>query len=110
MATIVFTSVLFIASNSSADGAYGEPTEITIAPRMRYTWTPSLKEWISMPRKIGKDRNILHNAVKTDADIIVSSDKKFKRYADGYKGIAIMKPSDYVSSREDNKNNKRQKK
>lgn len=57
-----------------------------------------------------KDRNILHDAVKTDADIIVSSDKKFKRYADGYEGIAIMKPSDYVSSREDNKNNKRQKK
>ena len=40
IATGIFTGILFVASYSSADDPYGTPTEITIAPGMRYTWTP----------------------------------------------------------------------
>lgn len=41
VATAAFTLVLTAVESSSADSPYGEPTEITIAPGMRYTYTPT---------------------------------------------------------------------
>ena len=56
-----------------------------------------------MPKNLKKDALILHDAVKTNADIIVTSDRKFERKADGYNGIDVMKPEEYVE-RKCNKN------
>ena len=41
MATGVFLAVLMVTDTSAADDTYGTPTEITIAPGMRYTYTPT---------------------------------------------------------------------
>ncbi len=41
MALGVFAGIAMVASDSYADDTYGNPTNIEIAPGMRYTWTPT---------------------------------------------------------------------
>ncbi len=72
-------------------------------PGIKWVGEPSRKELERMPKNLKKDALILHDAVKTNADIIVTSDRKFERKADGYNGIDVMKPEEYVE-RKCNKN------
>ncbi len=47
----------------------------------------------------GKDKKILNAAIKVKADTVVTLDKRFRKNADGFKGIRFLKPDEYLRGR-----------
>ncbi len=47
----------------------------------------------------GKDKRILNAAVKTNADVIITMDKRFRKNADGFRGIRFLKPDEYLNGK-----------
>ena len=64
--------------------------------RMIRTGEPTSQELSVMPKNLKADVLILHDAIKTDADIIVTDDRKFKSKANGYNGIVVINSEEYV--------------
>lgn len=48
-------------------------------------------------RVLGNDKKILFESLESGADMIVTHDKKFKKRGNGYKGINIIEPAEYIS-------------
>ncbi|MBQ7701942.1 MAG: hypothetical protein IJT54_06010 [Candidatus Methanomethylophilaceae archaeon] len=47
----------------------------------------------------GKDRRILYEAEKFGVDVIVTLDKVFRKRANGFKGIRVIRPIEYMKRR-----------
>lgn len=58
-------------------------------------------------RAPGKDKRILHAAIVTKSDTIITMDKEFEKKSDGIDGILIIKPDKYVSEKRKKKGRNR---
>ena len=55
-------------------------------------------EWEEYP-VVGNDKRILHDAVVHGVKVIVTMDKKFRKKGNGYKGISVIEPYEYMNSK-----------
>lgn len=62
---------------------------------IRRTPRPSAEDLRKSPA-IRKDKYILHAAIKTKADTLITLDNKFAKRCDGYESVHVVMPEDYL--------------